>query len=182
MEKGKIAIIMVISAMMSRLGNLAVPVFLLIVCNAIDYVTGLMAATKREELISSYRSIRGIEKKVCQWLLVIVGALLDMLISYAVDCAGIEITLPFIVATVVAVWLVVNEIISILENMIDIGAYMPPFLMPLVKYIKNQVEEKVSVTDDAGGSGLMDGGEGKLSEEATETWEDREPEGRGGNR
>ena len=33
-------------------------------------------------------------------------------------------------------------VVSILENMIDIGVKMPPFLMPLVKYIKKQVEDK----------------------------------------
>ena len=42
----------------------------------------------------------------------------------------------------VAVWLVVNEIISILENMLDIGVRMPPFLLPVVKYIRRQVEAK----------------------------------------
>lgn len=44
-------------------------------------------------------------------------------------------------ATLVAVWIVVNEIISILENMIDIGIDLPPFLMPIVKRIKKEVEE-----------------------------------------
>lgn len=50
---------------------------------------------------------------------------------------------------VVAVWLIVNEIISILENMIDIGVEMPPFLLPLVKNIKNQVEEKAGRTEES---------------------------------
>ena len=50
-------------------------------------------------------------------------------------------------ATIVAVWLVVNEIISILENLIDIGVKMPPFLMPIVKYIKKQVEDKAKLAE-----------------------------------
>ena len=50
-------------------------------------------------------------------------------------------------ATVVAVWLVANEIISILENMLDIGVTMPPFLMPIVKYIKKQVENKANLPE-----------------------------------
>lgn len=147
MNKIKVTVITVMSTLMSWLGILAVPVFILLGCNLIDYGTGLAAAAKRREQISSYRSIWGIAKKVCQWLLIIVGAMLDMLIKYAVDNAGINVTLPFIVATVVAVWLVVNEMISILENMIDIGVAMPPFLLPLVRYIREQTESKAAILD-----------------------------------
>lgn len=146
MNKIKTTVIAVISALMGWLGILAVPVFLLLGCNLIDYGTGLCAAKYRNDGISSYKSIRGIAKKVCQWLLILIGAFVDILINYAVECAGMGITLPFIVGTVVAVWLVVNEIISILENMIDIGVAMPPFLLPLVRYIREQAENKVTIT------------------------------------
>lgn len=150
MDKIKVTVIAVVSALMGWLGILAVPVFLLLGCNLIDYGTGLAAAKYRNDGISSYKSIRGITKKVCQWLLIVVGAWVDILINYAVECAGIEITIPFIVGTVVAVWLVVNEIISILENMIDIGVTMPPFLLPLVRYIREQTEHKAAILDQDG--------------------------------
>lgn len=147
MDKVKVTVTAVISALMSWLGILAVPVFLLVGCNLIDYFTGLCAAKYRAEEVNSYKGIRGIIKKVCMWLLVLIGAWIDILINYAVECAGVSLTIPFVVATVVAVWLVVNEIISILENMLDIGVAMPPFLMPAAKYIKKQVEEKADITD-----------------------------------
>ena len=147
MDKIKLAVTAVISALMAWLGILAVPVFLLVGCNCIDYATGLCAVKYRQDQISSYKSIRGIAKKVCQWLLVLVGACIDILINYAVECAGVEITIPFVLATVVAVWLVINEIISILENMLDIGVSMPPFLLPIIKYIKQQVEDKATIAD-----------------------------------
>ncbi len=147
MEKLKATVTAVISALMSWLGILAIPVFLLVGCNVIDYVTGLFAAKYRTEDINSYKSIRGIFKKICMWLLVIVGAWLDILINYAIHTAGVSLTLPFIVATIVAVWLVVNEMISILENMLDIGVDMPPFLMPIVKHIKKQVEHKATIKE-----------------------------------
>lgn len=144
MDKVKVTVTAVLSALMGWLGVLAVPVFLLVGCNVVDYVTGLWAAPYRTESVSSYKGIRGIIKKVCMWILILVGAWVDMLINYAASWAGMEFSLPFIVATVVAVWLVVNEIISILENMIDIGVDMPPFLMPAVQYIKKQVEDKAA--------------------------------------
>lgn len=135
MDKVKVTVIAVISALMSWLGILAVPVFLLVGCNAIDYITGLQAAGYREEKVNSYKSIRGIEKKICMWLLVLVGAVIDILVNYAVEGAGVEFTIPFVVAAIVAVWLVANELFSILENMIDIGVTLPPFLLPIAKCI-----------------------------------------------
>ena len=148
MDKVKATLTTVMAILMNWLGILAVPVFLLVGSNIIDYVTGLCAAQYRENGgISSYKSIRGVTKKVCMWLLVIVGAFMDVLIQYAVSCTGATVDIPFIVATTVAVWLVVNEIISILENMIDIGVTMPPFLMPVVKYVKRQVEETADFAD-----------------------------------
>lgn len=130
-----------VSAVMDFLGILAIPVFLMIGCNLIDYITGLIASKYRDEQVSSYKGMRGIVKKVCMWLLVVVGAVIDELIQYTAQTMGVNFQIPFIVATLVAVWIVVNEVISILENMIDIGVTLPPFLMPIVKRIKKEVEE-----------------------------------------
>ena len=121
----------------SWLGILYVPVLILVCCNVIDYATGLVAAKYREESVNSYKSIKGIAKKICMWLLVAVGAMLDWLLSYAADTVGISIGLNFVVASVAAVWLIANEIISILENIKDIGAPLPPFLMRLAENVKS---------------------------------------------
>lgn len=151
MNQIKAIVTMVISALMSWLGILAVPVFLMVGCNVIDYITGLIATKFRNEEISSYKGIRGIIKKVCMWLLVLVGAWIDILINYAIEYAGIGLKIPFIVATIVAVWIVVNEIISILENMIDIGVKIPPFMMPIANMIRKKVENTASQALDAEG-------------------------------
>ena len=148
MESVKVTVTAVLAALMSWLGILAVPVFLLVGCNVVDYATGLCAAKYREEPISSYKGMRGIAKKIGMWLLVLVGAWIDILINYAIHTAGVNLTIPFIVATVVAVWLVVNEIISILENMKDIGVPIPPFLLPLMKNIQRKVEEKAQIEEE----------------------------------
>ena len=87
----------------SWLGILYVPVLILVCCNVIDYATGLVAAKYREESVNSYKSIKGIAKKICMWLLVAVGAMLDWLLSYAADTVGISIGLNFVVASVAAV-------------------------------------------------------------------------------
>lgn len=139
--KGEGWITLALSAIADLLGILAIPVFLMVGCNLIDYITGLIASKYRNENLDSYKGMRGIVKKVCMWLLVVVGAVIDTLIQYTAQTMGIDLQIPFVVATLVAVWIVVNEVISILENMIDIGVDLPPFLMPIVKRIKTEVEE-----------------------------------------
>ena len=138
----------VVSVLSSLLGILYIPVMLMVCCNVIDYATGLMAAKYRKEnTISSYKSFKGIAKKVSMWLLVVVGAIVDELIKYAVQTVGITVPFTFLIACVVAVWIVCNELISILENIKDIGVNIPRFLLPLVKNIKSQTEQAIDIED-----------------------------------
>lgn len=143
-------IITAVTAFLSSiLGVLYVPVLLMVACNIIDYVTGLMAAKNRADgSISSYRSIRGIQKKVTMWLLVVVGAIVDQLLIYTTERFGFNMPFTFFVACVVAIWIVCNELISIIENMKDIGINIPSFLLPLIKNVKSQTENMTgSVVD-----------------------------------
>lgn len=132
------------------LGVLAVPVILLVACNLIDYMTGLMASKYRAEDINSYKSIRGIFKKVSMWLLVVVGAIIDEMLLYASTTIGWKSPVTFLIACIVAMWLICNEIISILENIQDMGIKIPAFLQPLVRHIRSQVEQQINSSDSGG--------------------------------
>jgi toxin secretion/phage lysis holin len=136
----KAAVTGVFSVLTSVFGILTIPILLMVTCNVIDYITGLFAAKYRNENVNSYKGLRGIAKKVCMWLLVVVGFVIDQLLAYAAEVVGIANPFTYLVACIVALWIICNEIISILENIADIGVEMPGFLMPLVKNIKNQVE------------------------------------------
>lgn len=138
----------VFSLMMSLFGILAIPILLMVAANVIDYITGLIAAPKRAEGLNSYKGMRGIHKKVCMWLLVVVGAIIDQLILYASGVLGITMPFTFLVACIVAIWIVCNEILSILENIKDIGVPMPDFLQPLVNNIKSQAENKIKIESE----------------------------------
>lgn len=144
----KIGITTIGAILSSVLGILYVPVLLMVLCNIIDYITGLVASVYRGEKVSSYIGLKGIIKKVCLWLLVAVGAIMDALIKYAAETVGIKPPIHFLIACVVAVWIICNELISILENMVDIGVKIPPFLMPLVKLIKEQTEKAGEPTEE----------------------------------
>ena len=98
------------STLSSLLGVLYIPTLLMVLCNIIDYATGLMAAKYRADgTISSYKSFRGIAKKVSMWLLVVVGAIIDQLILYASQTAGITLPFTFLISCIVAIWITCNE-------------------------------------------------------------------------
>lgn len=136
----------------SFLGVLFVPVLLLVAANIIDYISGLAAAPYRKDGgISSYKSIKGIAKKIAMWLLVVVGAIVDVLISYTTEQFGWNYPVAFLVACLVAIWLICNELISILENVQDIGVALPRWLLPLIKHIKSQAEDIGYTKEDENG-------------------------------
>lgn len=84
------------------------------------------------------------------WLLVVVGAIIDEMLLYASTTIGWKSPVTFLIACIVAMWLICNEIISILENIQDMGVKMPAFLQPLVKHIRSQVEEQINSSDSEG--------------------------------
>ena len=145
MDKVKATFVAAFSVIFGWLGILAVPVLILAGLNFTDYITGILASKRRNELVTSDKGLWGIVKKIGMWILVGLGWAMDVLINYAGQYVGLSIKLPFVVATIVAVWLICNEIISILENLLDIGVAMPPFLMPLAKMIKGQVEDRTKM-------------------------------------
>lgn len=86
MEKLKVIVTAVWSIILSALGILAIPVLLLVTCNLIDYFTGIAASKFRKQQIDSYKGIRGIAKKICMWLLVGVGVIVDQLLFLFCRC------------------------------------------------------------------------------------------------
>lgn len=148
MNKIKVVIVSFFAVITSWLGNLAIPVYILVACNVIDYITGITAAGVQKQQISSYKGIVGIAKKVFMYLLVLIGVFIDLMLQYMFNSLNVPIALPFIVGCVVACWLVFNEMISILENLNDIGVPMPPFLMPIVKKLRTTISKKGKDIED----------------------------------
>ena len=148
MEKIKAVFIAVWGGVLGFLGNLAVPVFLLIGCNIMDYITAFIACKVNGEEFTSPKSLRGIARKVLEWLLVCVGAVVDRLLIYAAEVMQLRPPFHFLVACVVAIWLVLNELISILENIKAAGVTLPPFLEPIIKNTKKKIEEQTEIKEE----------------------------------
>ena len=134
--------IAIFAALNAWLGTLAPLIYLLLVLQITDYATGITAAPYRGETRSGDRGFRGIAKKVCMLVLVGLGMALDWLLFYVAGTVGIISPVKCLFAALVAVWLIANEIISILENIGDIGVKSPAFLLPMVKWVQQQAEDK----------------------------------------
>lgn len=145
--KAKIGTV-VIGLFTSLFGALAIPMLCLVLSNIIDYVTGILASKYRGQKISSYMGIKGIVKKVCTWLLVVVGVIADEILIYSIEVLGWNVPFTFMIACVVAIWLVFNELISILENVSDIGVNLPPFLKKMIVNLKTKVETTADVFEE----------------------------------
>lgn len=144
MDKIKFTFSTFAGAFFSFFGILAIPLALLVPCNVIDYVTGMVAAKMKGEKINSRRGFQGIVKKVLMYVLIFVGFGLDCMISYVSQSLHIEMELPMICSAIIASWLVINELISITENC-EVTGLTIPILAPILKFIKSKLEISMDV-------------------------------------
>ena len=100
---------------------------LLVFCIVLDYVTGMTRAWMKGEL-SSGVGIRGFVKKLCYILGVAVGFAADLLISLLADNLGLTVDIPAVLGLTVTLMLSLNELISVAENLGQIGVPMPAAL------------------------------------------------------
>ena len=140
MHTVKAAVSAAAAALAVYFGKLAVPLAVLLAVMVTDYATGMVRAYLGREL-SSKKGLAGILKKLCYFIVVGVGAGADWLLSVAAETFSFSLSFPFSVALTVAVWLIINELISILENLAGIGVPLPAFLGRLIGRLKVSVEQ-----------------------------------------
>lgn len=130
-----------VGALSSYFLKLFIPLVVLLLVMLLDWITGLSKAWKRGEL-SSRVGLQGLIKKVGYLAIVVVAGVMDWLFDYGLSIAGIDFKLPFLVAAIVMVWLIINELISILENVAALGVPVPPFIKKLLARLKKTVDDK----------------------------------------
>lgn len=121
--------------------QLAVPLAVLLVVMLVDYLTGIGKAVVTKTLCSRC-GISGILKKIGQLAVVAVGLVTDYVIVHAASTLGVEVGIRFAVGLLVVFWLIVNELISILENVSKMGVKLPVFLQKIIERLKVTIEKK----------------------------------------
>ena len=122
--------------------KMLVPLAVLFGVMLMDYVSGMMKAYVKGEL-SSRVGIIGIIKKLSYLLITAAAMAFDWLICYTAGVCDLGLNCePYFFCTLVAVWLIINEIISILENLISLGVPVPKFMEKAVLAAKNKIDSK----------------------------------------
>ncbi len=101
----------------------------LFVMITVDYMTGIMKAIVNKNL-NSYIGWRGMMKKC--------GILLTIIVAVQIENITNQ---PETIHNLVAFAFVVNEGVSILENLIDIGVPVPDFLIKFLKKMKDDADK-----------------------------------------
>lgn len=134
------------AAIVAYLNILLVPLIVLIVVMIIDYLSG-MAQAYVSRTLNSRIGIVGILKKVGYLATVAVAIIADYIISEALMLLGTNIKLSYYIGLVVTIWFIINELISILENLAEIGTPIPKFLTKIIKRLKVTVEKKTDTEE-----------------------------------
>ncbi len=145
-----------VSALSALSGGIGLPLVLLCLFILLDYASGIAAAWINGEL-SSRKSIAGIIKKVSYLAVIAVGVGCDYVIRSGFAAAGGSLPLDGAVANVIIIWLLVNEMISILENLAKTGVPIPRFLLAAVKRLKISAE-RTAENSDGGSDSDTNGG------------------------
>lgn len=126
---------------------LFIPLIILLIVVVVDYITG-MANAFITKTLSSRIGIRGIFKKLGFFVAVGVACVVDWLIASALTSTGIALPPNFALAILVCIWLIINDCISVLENLNKIGVPLPGFLLTLLNKLKDSTEQSGKVAAD----------------------------------
>ncbi|MDO4458497.1 MAG: phage holin family protein [Clostridia bacterium] len=131
----KLIISTVFSAVSIYFGELIIPLCVLIITMCLDYLTGMAKAYVNAEL-SSRLGIKGIVKKVGYIVLIACAACADYITHSMLGNPR------FSVAVLVNIWLIINELLSILENLSAMGVPVPKFLTEITEKLRLKTEDQ----------------------------------------
>ena len=153
MEKTLLAVKAVLSGVLAWIsGKLGIlyPVFwILITAMVVDYISGMLASKKEaidhpgDPLYgwSSKKGAKGIIKKVGYMCVIAAAMVVDYIIMQVAGEFGIQPATKAFFALLVAVWYILNELLSIIENAGRMGAPVPEWLSKYIAILKNKIEK-----------------------------------------
>jgi toxin secretion/phage lysis holin len=117
-----------------------------LVLNVVDYITGCLKA-KFTGTENSVKGVKGIIKKVGYWVVIAIAFFVALSLEKMGGTLGIQIGYLQLLGWFTLATFIINEIRSILENLVELGVdHIPPFLLKGLEVaeqaIKNNTEEE----------------------------------------
>ncbi|MBO4808538.1 MAG: phage holin family protein [Lachnospiraceae bacterium] len=118
-----------------------------------DYITALIACHK--EAVehpgstkygwNSKKGVIGIYKKIGYFFTIFVAFGLDYVITHLIGKIWPDSSVYAIFGTLVLTWFILNELLSILENVGRMGVQLPDFLVKTISELRKSVDEKKEI-------------------------------------
>lgn len=132
-----------IGAVFGKSGGLA-PILVVLLCaNVADYITGVWAAAINHSL-NSQKGANGPLKKLGYWLSIGVAFGVDVLFIYGGPLINLQLFTAPLICPAVSMWLALNELLSIIENLGMLGVPMPKFLKQTIALLRDSVEDSAA--------------------------------------
>lgn len=156
MEKYIMAAQIVVSAVAAwisdKLGILGPVLGILMIMMVLDYITGMLAS-KREAIDhpddpsygwSSKKGAKGIIKKVGYLCVIGAAMVFDYIILHTAAQIGFTPPTSAFFGLLVAVWYILNELLSVIENAGRMGANVPDWLAKYIASMKDRIDSSES--------------------------------------
>lgn len=131
-----------------KLGILFPVLCMLVAMMVVDYVTGMLAS-KTEAIDhpndsnygwSSKKGAKGIIKKVGYLCVIAVAMVVDYVIITVSGTLGFTMPVNAFFGLLVAIWYLLNELLSIIENAGRMGAAVPEWLLKYIAVLKDKID------------------------------------------
>ena len=130
-------------ALAAFFGQYGLFIVLVAVAVVLDVVTGLIKAKATGEGLSSEKANKGFWKKISLFVGLLFGIFLDYAAAAVLIHAGVNIKIDMPFALIICAYIILNESISIGENLIAIDpGNMPPWVVKLLRGSKGKIEKK----------------------------------------
>lgn len=115
-----------------------------------DVITGIVKAKATGEPLSSKKGTEGLWKKVSLLIALCFGFFLDQFLPYCFNTVGITVTNIGIFGVIIGCYIVLNECISICENLYKINpSILPKWVGKLLNTTKEKIDEMEGDNDEA---------------------------------
>ena len=124
-------------------GQYGLFIVLVAVAVVLDVVTGLIKAKATGEGLSSEKANKGFWKKISLFVGLLFGIFLDYAAAAVLIHAGVNMKIDMPFALIICAYIILNESISIGENLIAIDpGNMPPWVVKLLRGSKGKIEKE----------------------------------------
>lgn len=118
--------------------------------NVADWITGWYKGyvTKKE---SSVKGLTGVFKKFCYWIMIAVAFIMSAMFIEVGETIGVNLHITTLFGWFVLASLFINEVRSVIENLVEADVYVPLILkkgLEVADNIMDEIEENIGMDEE----------------------------------